>query len=355
MTQALGNLPIGSKVKFGTYKVESETALPIIWTIPDKNHSGYPANSVTLFAKYIIDLLGVDAKEPTNTDTNRQTSGNNRYSQSNMDQWLNDIGSSWWTASHAYDATPNDAGMSQPTGYADKNGFKSNFTTDELAAVLDTTIRIAKNTVTDGGSYEDIVRKFFIPSTTELNLANENSIAEGVVLSAYSGAADAARIAYPTAALVANTLSASKPASTAAAWYYLLRTPDSANSYNVRSVYTSGALGNGNACSGNLGLRPLCNLKSDVLVSDSVDGDGCYQTIFTTPYIITLDKAITLPINTNLAKLKFVPQINSADMTISSMDSEKIIYTKADVAVDDIVLKITGTNAKIDKIAYTVN
>jgi len=355
MTQPIGNLAIGSKVKFGTYKVGNETATPIIWTIPDKNHSGYPANSVTLFTERIIDLLGLDAKEPTNTDTNRQTYGNNRYSQSNLDQWLNDAGPSWWAATHAYDATPNDAGMSQPTGYNDINGFKSNFTTEELAAVLDTTIRIAKNTVTDGGSYEDVVRKFFIPSTTELNLANENSIAEGVVLSAYSGAADAARIAYATQAVITNTLSASKPASTAAAWYYWLRTPNSTYSYFVRSVNTSGALGNYGAYYGSDGLRPLCNLRSDILVSDSVDGDGCYQTIFTTPHIITLDKPITLAANTELTKLNFTPQINTADMTIVGMDSEKILYTKADVAVSDIVLKISGTNAKIDKLAYTVN
>ena len=355
MTQPIGNLAIGSKVKFGTYKVGNETAAPIIWTIPDKNHSGYPANSVTLFTERMIDLLGVDAKEPTNTDTNRQSYGNNRYSQSNLDQWLNDAGLNWWTATHAYDAAPTDAGLSQPTEYASIAGFKSNFTSEELAAVLDTTIRIVKNTVTDGGSYEDIVRKFFLPSTTELNLANENSIAEGVVLSAYTGAADAARIAYATQAVITNTLSASKPASTAAAWHYWLRTPRSTHSSTVRSVNTSGALNNNNAYNGNYGLRPLCNLRSDILVSDSVDGDGCYQTIFTTPHIITLDKSITLAANTELTKLKFTPQINTADMAITGMDSEKIIYTKTDVAVDDIVLKITGTNAKIDKLAYTVN
>lgn len=355
MTQPIGNLAIGSKVKFGTYKVGNETATPIIWTIPDKNHSGYPANSVTLFTERIIDLLGVDAKEPTNTDTNRQNSGNNRYSQSNLDQWLNDAGLNWWTATHAYDAAPTDAGLSQPTEYASINGFKSNFTTEELAAVLDTTIRIVRNTVTDGGSYEDVVRKFFIPSTTELNLANENNIAEGVVLSAYSVAADAARIAYATQAVITNTLSASKPASTAAAWNYWLRTPHSTNSYNVRGVSTSGVLSSSSAYNGSYGLRPLCNLRSDILVSDSVDGDGCYQTIFTTPHIITLDKPITLAANTELTKLKFTPQINTADMMLASIDAEKLIFTKANVGSKDIVLKVTGTNAKVDKLAYTVN
>lgn len=355
MTQAISNLPVGAKVKFGTYQVEAESAAPLIWSIVDKNHSGYPANSVTLFAEKIIDLIGFDAKEPTNTDANRKARGNNRYAVSNIDQYLNASGLSWWAAAHIYDATPNDAGMLHPTGYSDKKGFKSNFTAEELDAVLSTTIRIAKNMATDGGSYENIARQFFLPSTTELNLANENSIAEGIVLSAYSGAAAALRIAYPTQALVTNTLSASKPASTAAAWPYWLRTPHSANSYIARVVYSSGALNYNDAYSGQIGLRPLCNLGSGVLVSDSVDGDGCYQIIFTTPHIITLDKPITLTAGTALTKLKFAPQINAVDMAIASMDSEKIIYTKADIGSTDVTLKISGTDAKIDKIAYTVS
>jgi hypothetical protein len=355
MAQAIGNLAVESKVKFGNYQVESEPAAPIIWKIPDKNHSGYPANSVTLFAESIIDLRGFDAKEPTNADANRQTSGNNRYSLSNIDQWLNDSGDSWWAATHAYDATPNDAGMSQPTGYNDKQGFESYFTADELAAVLSTTIRIAKNTATDGGSYEDIVRKFFPPSTTELNLANENNIAEGVVLAAFAGATDTTRLAYPTQALVTNTLSASKPASVADPWHYWLRTPYSTFSYPVRIVHSSGALSNASAYGGYFGVRPLCNLSSDILVSDTVDADGCYQTIFTTPHVITMDKPITLAAGTDLTKLKFAPQINAADMTLKEVDAEKQIFEKTNVSGTEVTLKIAGTDAKIDKLAYTVS
>lgn len=355
MAQAIGNLAVGSKVKFGNYRVESEPTAPIIWKISGKNHSGYPANSVTLFTESIIDLRGFDAKEPANTDSNRQLYGNNRYSLSNIDQWLNDIGPSWWSATHAADATPNDAGMSQPTGYDDKPGFGSYFTADELAAVLSTTIRVAKNTVTDGGSYEDIVRKFFPPSTTELNLANENSIAEGVVLAAFSGAADAARIAYPTQALVTNTLSASKPASAGAPWHFWLRTPHAANSRSARLVNSSGALSSSSAYDGAYGVRPLCNLSSGILVSDAVDADGCYQTIFTTPHAITLDKPITLAAGAQLPKLKFAPQINAMDMALKDVDGEKLIYEKTNVGSSNIVLKVNGTNAVIDKLAYTVN
>lgn len=40
MSQALSNLAIGSKVKFGSYSVNGETAQPIVWTIVAKNHTG---------------------------------------------------------------------------------------------------------------------------------------------------------------------------------------------------------------------------------------------------------------------------------------------------------------------------
>jgi len=45
----------------------------------------------------------------------------------------------------------------------------------------------------------------------------------------------------------------------------------------VRSVYTSGALSSYNACIGYGGVRPLCNLKSDILVSDSTNSRGNYE------------------------------------------------------------------------------
>lgn len=48
---------------------------------------------------------------------------------------------------------------------------------------------------------------------------------------------------------------------------YWTCTPNSGNSYDVRSVNTSGALSNNIAYYGGRGVRPLCALKSDILVS----------------------------------------------------------------------------------------
>jgi len=45
------------------------------------------------------------------------------------------------------------------------------------------------------------------------------------------------------------------------------------NSYNVRNVNSSGALNNNSACNGRRGVRPLCYLNSEILVS--IPGEEC--------------------------------------------------------------------------------
>ncbi len=364
MTQSISNLPIGSKVKFGQYQVETESKQPIIWKIADKNHSGYPANSVTLITEKIIDLRGFDGKEAGNADANRVSSGSNRYRTSNLRQWLNSGGlaNAWFTAQNLtdgtantnnHDAPPIDANMNQPTGYYDKDGFLNCFSTQELASILNTTLTVAKNTVTDGGSSESVTDKIFLPSTTEVGLANENSIAEGSLLPLFSDATS--RLTYLTQQAFSNTLSASKPTAIGNAWYWRLRTPDSSNSYNVRLVHTDGSLNSSNAYYGIVGVRPACNLSSDILVSDTVDSDGCYTFVWTKKYIITLDKPITVATTDNLMKYKFNPKINGNDMALKSVDNEKLVYGVDNLESTDVDLEIDGKNAKIDKIAYVVS
>ena len=81
MPQALSNLAVGSKVKFGKYQVNTEDAQPIVWTVVAKNHQCtpvYPENAITLHATEILDLRCFDAKEPSNSNSDRRASGNNR-------------------------------------------------------------------------------------------------------------------------------------------------------------------------------------------------------------------------------------------------------------------------------------
>ena len=46
-----------------------------------------------------------------------------------------------------------------------------------------------------------------------------------------------------------------------------MRTADSSNAISVRFVYSDGSLNYYFACNGYYGVRPLCNLKSEILVS----------------------------------------------------------------------------------------
>jgi hypothetical protein len=354
MAKPITNLAVGSKIKFGTYKVEGSTKLPIIWQVADKNHPGYPVNSVTLITEKIIDLRGFDAKEPTNDNADRQGYGNNRYLHSNLRQWLNKTGHPWFIKQHTADETPNDTGMSQPTGYDDELGFLSNFTADELSILLDTTLTVAKNTVTDGGGSETVTDKIFLASNTEVGLTNENSIVEGSLLPLFSN--DASRIAYVTQQCFDNTKSSSKPSAIGNAWYYWLRTPNASFSQLVRSVNTSGSLNNHFAYVGNFGVRPLCNLKSGILVSDTVDADGCYTIlVYAVPHIITLDKAITITAGEKLEKIRFNPKQVNAAMSLKTTDTEKLVYKIEGLNTNTADVKIEGKDGEIDKIAYTVS
>lgn len=284
MSQLLSNLPTGAKVKFGKFQVNSETAQSIVWTVVAKNHQctpAYPTNAITLHAAEILDLRCFDAKEPSNSNSDRQNYGNNRYSVSNLDQWLNKdaAGGAWYSAAHSADHSPDTTAGTGGYGtqYATRPGFLNGFTDDEKAAILSTTIRVVKPS-TDGGSYEDVVRKVFLPSTTEVGLSNENSIAEGAAWGYYTS--NTARIGYVTQQCFSNTPSSSKPSSKTTAWYWWLRTPYYSRAYYARYVYSDGGLINDRAYYGALGVRPALNLSSSLLVSDSTDADGCYTFVW---------------------------------------------------------------------------
>ncbi len=282
MAQPLSNLSIGAKVKFGRYQVESETAQEIIWTIVAKNHPGYPANAITLHAEKIIDLRCFDAKEPNNPNSDRKNYGNNRYSVSNIDQWLNQdsAAGAWYVGQHTYDQAPNAANVNNNTPYDTRPGFLNHFSTEEKNAILSTPLRVVKPSV-DGGGYEDITRKVFLPSTTEVGLADEGGTAEGTAWGFYTS--NSTRIAYLTAQAFNNTLSSSKPSAIGNAWYWWLRTPNSSNAHDARAVSPVGALGNSLARNGHYGVRPALNLLSSLLVSDTTDADGCYTFVWWTP------------------------------------------------------------------------
>lgn len=110
MAKALSTLAVGALVKdTGTLY----NGKPIIWKIADRNHAGYPANSVTLITERIISLKCFDAIESGNSDSNRRSYGNNRWIYSNIRRWLNSQAAAgkWYAAQHSADAPPSNANV----------------------------------------------------------------------------------------------------------------------------------------------------------------------------------------------------------------------------------------------------
>ena len=282
MSKTLGSLSVGAKIEVPVLSAyQSRFGSKIVFKIADKNHSGYPSNSVTLITEKIIQLMCFDAKEPNNSNGDRKQYGNNRYQHSNILQWLNSNAAAgkWYSAKHSADAPPTNANVwNNYNEYDAWAGFLAMLDPKFVAELLTTTQTVARNTVTDGGSYETVTSKMFLPSTTEVGLANENNIAEGTLLALFSN--DASRVAYPTAQCVSNSEYTNSNFSTSKGWYWWLRTPTSSSAYYVRIVYSGGSLNYNSAYTGDHGVRPLCNLKSSILVSDSPNSDGNYTVIY---------------------------------------------------------------------------
>ena len=78
-------------------------------------------------------------------------------------------------------------------------------------------------------------------------------------------------------------------------WWLSTAFSTKSNGYEslARGVSSGGTLGRNNAYYGLSGLRPACNLSSDLLISDSVDSDGCYTVIYN--QAPTAPSSITVP------------------------------------------------------------
>ena len=141
----------------------------------------YP-KTITLMTKNIIRHAAFDAKEPDNPDSTRKANGNNRWSVSNIRQWLNsNATNSWFNAQHKYDAPPTLDNVSGEDGiYSDAPGFLAGFSSEVLQHFTDI---INTTALCNEGGPETTIDKVFLPSYTEMGYGNNGDIAEGTHLS----------------------------------------------------------------------------------------------------------------------------------------------------------------------------
>ena len=265
----MSTLPVGAIVK----SVNTKYNGAVIRFVVGRQSS----DRVGLVTEKIISLKAFDAKEPSNSNSSRQSYGNNRASVANLLLWLNSAAAAggWYSAQHSADAPPTAANVwSSHNPYDQEAGFLSFFEADFRNALLNDTITVAKNTVTDGGGSEQITRKVRLLTETEVGLGNENGIAEGTQWPLFTD--NESRKAYPTAEAVSRSTYTNSSLSATQPWYYWLLTPNAGSAYSVRDVYSDGGLDNSGAWYGYDGVRPALFLAPDTLVSDTTDTDGAY-------------------------------------------------------------------------------
>lgn len=291
MAKALSSLAVGALVK-DTGTLYNGKA--IVWKIADKNHTGYPANSVTLITERIISLKCFDAIESGNSDSNRRSYGNNRWIYSNIRQWLNSQAGAgrWYAAQHGQDAPPSNANVwDNYNEYQQEAGFLAGFSANFLAALLNTTHTVGKAQV-DGGGTESCTDKIFFATCTEVGLSGD--VTAGSKLALFSN--DTSRQAKPTAEAVSKSEYKNSSLNANSFWYWWLADAYASDSCSVRGVLSSGALNWSIAYYGHWGVRPLCNIKSDILVSDNPDSDGAYTIIWnrapSAPSTITVPETV---------------------------------------------------------------
>ena len=263
----MSTLPVGAIVKSVNTKYNGAVIRFVV---------GHQASDrVGLVTEKIITLKCFDAKEPSNSNSSRASYGNNRASVSNLLLWLNSAAAAggWYTAQHSADAPPSAANVwSGYNEYDQEAGFLSFFEADFRNALLDDTITVAKNTVTDGGGSETITRKVRLLTETEVGLGNENGIAEGTQWPLFTDANS--RKAYPTAEAVSKSEYTGSSLNASSPWWWWLLTPYAGNANDARLVDAGGGLGYDGAWGGYGGVRPALFVDSDICLSleqDEVD------------------------------------------------------------------------------------
>lgn len=243
----------------------------------------------TLITDRTETLKAFDAKEPTNTNSDRRSYGNNQYALSNIRKWLNSSGQGWYKGEHQYDAPPTKENVWDGHNPYDKEeGFLSNFPSEFVDMILTTSRQVLKPDV-DGGGTISVQDKVFLLSRTEVGLGDEKSgQPEGKPIPYFNS--NDRRIAYPTKYAVEQSTYTTSGLAESKPWRWRLSTPNATSADFARDVNTGGAISHDLAYNGRNGVRPALNLPSSALVSDTPNSDGHYEVMLNAAPEITLNE-----------------------------------------------------------------
>ena len=173
--------------------------------------------------------------------------GSNNYKESAILQWLGSSAAagSVWTPQTKFDRPP--------SWVSTADGFMYGMDADFLAVIGKTHLVVARNTVCDGGGYDEMDDYFFLPSRSEIYGGVEVSgVDEGTAYPYYADYSDL------SAAGVNNDSNRIKYRNNTAQ-YWLIRTPNSRYGYHVRIVHTTGKV-DAYTANNSHGVALACNI-----------------------------------------------------------------------------------------------
>lgn len=321
----LKDLPVGTAIKSPQMKYNDSIIRFLV---------GHQESDRTkLVTERLITLKAVDAKEPENEHGMRQASGNNRYSLSNIDQWLNSHASAnqWYTPKHSADTPPTDAYLLEGSNaYHSEAGFLANFDPAARNAILESDVALRKAAY-DGGDLETVRRKIYLLSFAN-TMYPENGEGEKWDLFA----TDLYCSAYPTPEAVAKSdigLNPDEPQS------WVLRT---AMEYEYpHKMYGFNAYGECaatiSAFDGHHGIRPALELSASTIVSDTPDTDGAY--------IIQWNRAPSDPLSITYGIPAFSQPLDVTIAAVSDPEGDTVTYIWESRTDDREYLEFAQTTA----------
>lgn len=153
----LGEVPTGKTFidSSSTYINNELTTYTPEWCVVAHDTDG--SGITTLIALNKMLSVPMDAKEPSNPDSNKRDYGNNSYEYSNVLQYLNSdkLAGEWYEAQHEYDQEPIYPYVENIQSYANRDAFLSHFSED---------FKEKMRTVTKMG----VARKVHLPACNEL-------------------------------------------------------------------------------------------------------------------------------------------------------------------------------------------
>lgn len=282
MAQRLSTLSVGDTVKFGT-RWGKRTR----FVVTDKNHYGFPSNSVQLSNLLCDDTRPLDAMEPTNTFLNVYTYGFNNIALSNLVQWMNSSSKNWFSPQHPADQKP-DASHVGVDAYDNIPGMLNEYDPREIAMMQSVSRRIRRND-NIGGSTTNYW-KVWLYDYAEVGAYNQdnNVYSYGTLFPYFRDPSkrtfymsdEGAKHSQSKSSGTDNVTGNWVPKVGAARPYWI------ANAYLYdydcgMTVYTDGQTYRNYAYT-SYGVRFGVSLDGDVFVSSEKDSDGDYKVLLTT-------------------------------------------------------------------------